>query len=113
MKNNDGTYINRNSVLCEYKERYSYNKNFLTDEIMEQVISHVGEIIIDRLIGFTELGIEAGEKLIDAYDPSPEKVPHNGDPIGQKGANFDQIGWASLVVYKNVKKYLEDIKERL
>lgn len=113
MKNNKGSYIDRNSILCEYKERYSYDKNFLTDEIMKQVISRVGEIIIDKLIEFTNRGENASNALISTFDPSPEEVPHNGDPIGLKGPCGGQIGWAGLVVYKDVRNYLEDIKDSL
>lgn len=113
MKNNDGIYISTNSVLCEYKERYSYDKNFLTDEIMKQVIANVGEIIIDRLIRFAENGIVSSNMLVDTFDPSPEDVPHDGDPIGRRGPNFDQIGWAGAHVFSQIKDHLEFIKTRL
>lgn len=113
MKNSKGSYIDRASILYEYKKRYSYDKNFLTDEIMKQVISRVGEIIIDRLIEFTNRGENASNALIDTFDPSPEEVPRNGDPIGLKGPCGGQIGWAGLVVYKDVRNYLEDIKDCL
>ena len=85
---NKGSFVSRNSILCEYKKLYSYDENFLTDEIMKQVISRVGKI-------------------------PPEEVPQNGDPIGLKGPCGGQIGWAGLVVYKEVRDYLEDIKDFL
>jgi hypothetical protein len=110
---NKGSFVSRNSILCEYKKLYSYDENFLTDEIMKQVISRVGKILIDRLIEFTNRGEKASHALIETFDPSPEEVPQNGDPIGLKGPCGGQIGWAGLVVYKEVRDYLEDIKDFL
>jgi len=110
---NESSFIATHSLLYEYKQRYSYDKNFLTDEILRQVISRTAKMVIDRLIIFTENGLKASKALIDTFDPDPDSVPHDGDPIGLKGPCGGQIGWAGMVVYDEVKKYLEDVKNFL
>lgn len=39
---------------------------------------------------------EEGQRLIDEYDPDPDAVPHDGDPIGRRGPTGDPavFGWA-------------------
>ena len=106
-------FMNNDSVLCEYKKRFSYDKNFLTDEIMKQVISNVGEIIFDHLIEFATTGMKASELLIDAYDPCPESVSHSGDPIGRKGPRAERDPWCDLYFFETLKMHFENIKNYL
>ena len=102
--------MNNGSVLLEYKKRFP---KFLEDESMRRVIDGVGQIIMEHLIEFAGYGAEAAEILIEAYDPSPESVPHLGDPIGRRGPSGERDPWNDYHTYQAIKKFLEDTKDRL
>lgn len=103
-------FLMNDSVLCEYKKRFP---KFLEDESMKKVIGGVSTIIFEHLLEFADCGIKASELLIDAYDPNPEGVPHNGDPIGRKGPRGDRDPWNDLLFYETLKTHFEGIKESL
>ena len=102
--------MNNGSVLLEYNKRFP---RFLEDESMRRVIDGVGQIIMEHLIEFAELGAKSAEMLIEAYDPCPESVPHFGDPIGMRGPSGEKDPWNDYQTYLMVKGFLEDTKNRL
>ena len=66
--------------------------------MVHQIYNKGREDGIKEVLALLNKKVEEGRSLIDQYDPDPEAVPHDGDPIGRRGPDPDQIGWAKLSV---------------
>ena len=104
------TFISADTLLDEYKKRFPYDENFLKDEVVKQIVVNSAKLTLDEMLECAEMGLKASGILLDLTDPSPESVPHRGDPIGRRGPSFPDTAWAGITLFGQIKEYINQLK---